>query len=58
VGLFTNLILPGVGASDPVRILLGAGAAIALFICIAGFNHEQGRKVKEKVDALSATEAA
>jgi hypothetical protein len=58
VGLFTNLIGPGIGASDPTRILLGAGACIVLFICIAGFNREQDRKVKEKVDALSAAEAA
>ena len=51
VGLFTNLILPGIGASDPTRILLGVGAGIVLIICIAGFNQEQGRRVKQKVQA-------
>jgi hypothetical protein len=57
VGLFTNLIVPGVGASEPIRILLGAGAGIVLFICIAGLNLERGRRVKEKVEALSAMQA-
>jgi len=58
VGLFTNLIAPGVLTSDMTRILLGAGSGILLCLCIAGLNHDRSRKVQEKVDALSAVRAA
>jgi hypothetical protein len=57
VGLLTNLILPGIGAADPARILPGIGAGLLLGFCIAGLNHDRSRKVREKVDTLSRMRA-
>jgi hypothetical protein len=52
VGLTTNLIAPGIAASQPARILLGVGSGLLLCLCIAGLNHDRNRRVQERIDAL------
>lgn len=52
VGITTNLIAPGISASDATRILAGGGACLLLGLCIAGLNHDRGRRVQEKIDGL------
>jgi hypothetical protein len=58
VGLVTNLIAPGVAASQPTRILLGVGSGLLLCLCIAGLNHDRNRRVQERIDTLGGLKEA
>lgn len=53
-GLGLNLIAPGIAQNQPLRIALGAIAALALAYCIAKLVSDRGRRVRQEIGALEA----
>lgn len=54
LGLGLNLIAPGIAKNEPVRIVLGGLAAVALAYCIAKLVGDRGRRVRQEIGALEA----
>ncbi len=54
LGLGLNLIAPGIAKNEPVRIVLGGLAAVALAYCIAKLVGDRGRRVRQEISALEA----
>jgi hypothetical protein len=54
LGLGLNLIAPGIAKNEPVRLVLGGLAAVALAYCIAKLVGDRGRRVQQEIGALQA----
>jgi hypothetical protein len=52
-GLVTNLMLKGMQTADPLRVVLGLGAAALLATCIVGLNRDRSQGVVRKIAILN-----